>query len=62
MKEFCYWETEWLSYDKAVRRKMLLICDDKQELVGKYNLTMMGLESVNSFREFATLFCESYYD
>ena len=36
--------------------KFLLVCDDNKELVGKFNLSKMGLEHIDSYEEFEKLY------
>lgn len=54
MTDFCYCfgGTKWL----LVRR------DEDMELVGKFNLTEIGLERINSFAELRELVGEEYYE
>ena len=36
--------------------KFLLVCDDNKELVGKFNLSKIGLEHIDSYEEFEKLY------
>ena len=57
MKDFWYFEPIFSSeHGSFTREKILLVKNDSDVLVAKYNLTKLGLENVNSFEEFNNYF------
>lgn len=61
MKDFCYWENEFISPNTLRRTKWLLVKDEKEELVYKFNLTEMGIDHITSFEDLNKLFPPVYF-
>lgn len=58
MRDFCYYEP-WEVKGQDVLYKVLIVTNDNDVMVGKYNLTLIGDESINSYEELKQKFGEN---